>query len=72
MSIFKAMAKVENYLVHCPSNKTKLEARTDFIQGIEEIKSKGYTWGRTHQIPFDYKSLSHEDLNKIINFLKKK
>ncbi len=69
MSIFKAMAKVETYLIHCPSDKDRNEATEDFISAINEIIQKGYTWGRNHQIPFDYKNLSRDDLSKILKFL---
>ena len=71
MSVFKAMAKIENYLTHCPSEQVKLEAKKDFAEAIKEIINTGYTWGRNHRVPFDYSSLDHGDLNRLLRFVQK-
>lgn len=71
MSVFKAMANIENYLTHCPSEKTRAEAKKDFTLGIKEIIKLGYTWGRNHKIPFDYSKLNKEDLGRLLRFVEK-
>tara|TARA_E500000331_G_scaffold312903_1_gene321183 strand:+ start:1055 stop:1270 length:216 start_codon:yes stop_codon:yes gene_type:complete len=71
MSVFEAMAKIEKYLTHCPSNKTRIEAKKDFALAIKEIIEIGYTWGRNHQVPFDYSNLDLNDLNRLLKFVQK-
>ena len=71
MSVFRAMAKIENYLTHCPSDKIRVEAKKDFASAIKEIMKNGYTWGRNHQVPFDYSRLNLDDLNRLLKFVEK-
>jgi len=71
MSVFKAMAKIQTYLKHCPTEDIRKEAKNDIASGIKEIMKEGYTWGRTHEIPFEYRDLSESELKQLLNFVKK-
>jgi len=71
MSVFKAMAKIEKYLTHCPSDQARIEAKKDFALAIKEIMEIGYTWGRNHQVPFKYSELSSNDLISLLKFVQK-
>jgi hypothetical protein len=73
MSIFVMIATVKKYIDRCPTEPIKTAAINDFVYAIKEIRESGYTWGRTHQLPFKHKyiqELSMEDVRRLINIVR--
>ena len=73
MSVFDAMTMMKTYLRNCPTQEMKDSAKQDFIDAINEISNRGYTWGRQHQLPFevdDVRTFSEKDLRKLANMLR--
>jgi hypothetical protein len=73
MSIFVMIATVKKYIDRCPAEAIKTAAINDFVYAIKEIRESGYTWGRTHHLPFKHEhiqELSKEDVQRLINIIR--
>lgn len=72
MSVFEIMAKITEYIEKCPTETMKILAAHEFSMAVKEIRQVGYTWGRTHQLPFNDKfviGLSEKHTNTVLTML---